>query len=148
LSCVLILGEHPRSLASCLSWGNEGFAQRIPVKDPGCREPETGTDKTDCIPHGESRRADLFDQRQAHGPKGFVGEENDAEGREREDEVAEKARPSAVVRDMLRGNEGEDPKDEEREEVNSQSNRVRPTELYVWNRERLNQCHVSQQGTG
>ena len=78
-----------RPLSSCLAGGSEGFAQRTLVKDPGCREPETGTDETDCIARGESRRAHLFDQWQAHGPERLVGEEDDDECRERKDEVAE-----------------------------------------------------------
>ena len=69
ISCpaLVIFGKRMRLLAPCLSGGSEGFAQRIPVKDPGCREPETGTDETDGIAQGESSKAYLFDQWQAHG---------------------------------------------------------------------------------
>jgi hypothetical protein len=148
LSYVLILGERLRLLASCLSGGSEGFAKRIPVHDPGCREPETGTDETDCIARGELRRTYLIEQWQAHGPKRFIGEEHDDEGREWKDESAEKARSATVVWNFPRGNEGEDPKDGEREEVGHQFNGVRPSEMQVWERDRLGQCQAAQQGAG
>jgi hypothetical protein len=61
------------------------------VKDPGCRDPETGPDEADCIARGESRRAHLFDQWKPHGLEVFVGEENDDEACERKDEIVEKA---------------------------------------------------------
>jgi len=79
----------------------------------------------------------LFDQWQAHGPKYFVGEEYDDEGCERKDKDAEEARSTAIVWELLRGNEGENPKDDKREEVSSQSNSVRPTELHIRNRDGL-----------
>ena len=61
------------------------------VHEPRRREPEPGTDKSDGIARSESSRADLLNEWQPDRSQGFIGEEDDDQGREGKDEAAEKA---------------------------------------------------------